>query len=308
MNPRIKLMFAAWLCFSAAAEAQRPELTFDEDDGRVIIQVDGESIAHYVYRDDSIPRPYFAHVKAPAGIQVTRRHPPQAGDRDDHATMHPGIWLAFGDLGGEDFWRSKASVRHVDFIQKPASERNVGSFIEQKQYIGSDGRIVCDEEFRFAVLAKPEASLFVFESIFSGTTPFSFGDQEEMGLGIRVATPISELAGGTLTDAEDRTGANTIWGNAAAWCDYSGVIDGQRVGITVMSHPTNVRPSWWHARDYGLITANPFGRAAMKQGATSRIVVQPGKTFRLRFAVYLHSGTDRDAIAKAYENYAKLGQ
>ncbi|MCS7470509.1 PmoA family protein [Stieleria sp. ICT_E10.1] len=308
MNPRIELTFAAWLCFSAAAPAQRPELTFDEGDGRVIIQTDGEAMAHYVYRDDSIPRPYFAHVKAPGGIQVTRHHPPQAGDREDHATMHPGIWLAFGDLGGEDFWRNKASVRHVDFIQNPASERNQGSFIEKKQYIGSDGRIICDEEFRFAVLAKPDATRFVFESIFSGSKPFSFGDQEEMGLGVRVATPISEVAGGTLTDAEDRSGANAIWGNPAAWCDYSGVIDGQRVGITVMSHPTNVRPSWWHARDYGLIAANPFGRAAMKQGTASRVVVQPGETLRLRFAVYLHSGTEDDAIGKAYENYAKLGQ
>ncbi|QDV40824.1 hypothetical protein Enr13x_06600 [Stieleria neptunia] len=308
MNPRIKLTIAAWLCFSAAVEAQRPELTFREGDGRVVIEVNGEAIAHYVYRDDAIPRPYFAHVKTPGGIQVTRHHPPQSGDRSDHATMHPGIWLAFGDLGGEDFWRNKASVRHVDFLQEPASERNMGSFIEKKQYTGSDGRIVCDEEFRFAVLAKPEAILFVVESIFSGTQPFSFGDQEEMGLGVRVATPVTEVAGGNLTDAEGRAGAKTIWGNAAAWCDYSGVIDGQRVGVTVMSHPTNFRETWWHARDYGLITANPFGRAAMKQGAASRIVVQPGETFRLRFAVYVHSGAEDDAIAKAYGDYAKLGQ
>jgi hypothetical protein len=50
-------------------------------------------------------------LRAPSGVAVTRHHPPIAGsDATDHDTMHPGVWLAFGDLNAQDFWRNKARI------------------------------------------------------------------------------------------------------------------------------------------------------------------------------------------------------
>ena len=46
----------------------------------------------------------------------------------------------------------------------------------------------------------------------------------------------------------------------AAWVDYWAPIDGKTVGIAIFDHPENPRhPTWWHARYYGLVAANPFG-------------------------------------------------
>jgi len=56
--------------------------------------------------------------------------------------------------------------------------------------------------------------------------------------------------------------------------------------------PANFRPSWWHNRDYGLFVANPFGRAAMKQGAGSRIEVKKGETFNMRFSVICYQAKE----------------
>ncbi len=288
--------------------ADEPRLSFTETEGQVAINAGDLSIASYVYSDVNILRPYFVHVKTPNGVQVTRNHPPQSGDRDDHATMHPGIWLAFGDLSGTDFWRNKGRVEHVEFIQPPAAERNVGSFIERKRYVRPDGSVVCNEEFRVAIRVRNDGYVIYLESHFSSDDEFYFGDQEEMGLGIRVATPISEIGGGTLTDAEGRRGAGEIWSQAADWCDYSGRVDGQDVGITVMGHPANFRESWLHARDYGLVAANLFGRAAMQKGEQSRVVVEPGETHILRYAVWVHGKVDAEAIASVYEEYAGIGQ
>src|SRR5262249_44671572 len=76
-------------------------VAFTTGDRAVQIEVDRKPFATYVYKDDRIPRPYFAHVYAPNGVQVTRNHPPVEGkDFTDHPDFHLGLWLAFGDLGG----------------------------------------------------------------------------------------------------------------------------------------------------------------------------------------------------------------
>jgi hypothetical protein len=73
---------------------ERPIIDVTADLGRVKFMIDGRPVATYVYdeqygRRGSLfsDRPYFAHVRARSGIQVTRNHPPIPGvDSTDHAT------------------------------------------------------------------------------------------------------------------------------------------------------------------------------------------------------------------------------
>ena len=80
-----------------------------------------------------------------------------------------------------------------------------------------------------------------------------------------------------MTDSEGRKNGAEIGGNSADWCDYSGTLDGQHVGMTIFCHPDNFRPSWFHARDYGFLAANAFGRAAFHKGEPSKVVVEAGR-------------------------------
>ncbi|MFN5947883.1 MAG: DUF6807 family protein, partial [Pirellulaceae bacterium] len=83
-------------------------------------------IGQFVLETSEIPRPHFANLSTPNGTQVTRNHPPLPGvDADDHATMHPGVWIAFGDLSGEDFWRNRARMRHDKVTEEPHEEDGV---------------------------------------------------------------------------------------------------------------------------------------------------------------------------------------
>ncbi|MPZ19716.1 MAG: hypothetical protein GEV06_17610, partial [Luteitalea sp.] len=100
-----------------AGETSEPAaVSFRHEPNVLHIEIGGQRFADYVYADQEITRPYFTHVTTPASIRVTRNHPPNEGsDLVDHAMMHPGIWMAFGDLSGNDYWRLKAKVEHEMF-------------------------------------------------------------------------------------------------------------------------------------------------------------------------------------------------
>ena len=139
--------------------------------------------------------------------------------------------------------------------------------------------------------ARPAGYLLIWEATFRPDRgEIVFGDQEEMGLGVRVATPLAVKQGGTILDALGRRNEREVWGNAADWCDYSGTLEGRHAGITTMCDPRNFRPSWQHARDYGALVLNPFGQQAFGKGPASQVVVKSGESFRLRYGVLLHAG------------------
>jgi hypothetical protein len=288
--PCILVAAATWL--TADRRSAAAEFAVQQTPDCVRITDGGQPVATYVFRDDKVWRPYFANVRAPGGIQVTRNHPPVPNvDAMDHDAMHPGVWLAFGDVSGYDFWRNKARVVHRRFVEPPAVRDGQVTFTAENRFQTASGDEVCQQTSRLTLAARPAGYLLLWDATFgSEQREIVFGDQEEMGLGVRVATPITVKQGGTILDAMGRRNEREVWGNAADWCDYSGIIDGRLVGITTMCDPGNFRPSWLHARDYGALVVNPFGQQAFGKGPASKVVVKPGESFRLRYGVLLHAG------------------
>ncbi len=285
---------ARWLLHLACAfslNASAADLAVRQAPDRLVITDRAQPVAEFVFKDERILRPYFANVHAPGGVKVTRNHPPVAGvDATDHDTMHPGIWLAFGDISGQDFWRNKGRIEHIQFIEPPMVKQGRLTFATECRLRTAEGKTVCSLTNRFTLTQLTNAWLLVWDATFrSEDGDFTFGDQEEMGFGARVATAIAEKSGGVITSSTGEKMAKITWGRAYDWCDYSGVIGGRRVGITLMADPANFRPSWWHNRDYGVFVANPFGREAMNQGAKSVVTVKRGESFPLRFGAAIHS-------------------
>ena len=274
-------------------------LRFDLHGDRLVMTHSGQPVAQYVFRDDRIFRPYFANLHAPGGRPVTRHHPPVEGrDAADHADMHPGFWLGFGDINGEDFWRNKGRIEQERFTAPPVLQDGQLSFATMSRLVTAANRPLCSLTSRFTLTAAPQAWMISWDAEFhADQEDLVFGDQEEMGFGARVATALTEKGGGLILSSTGRRSAAATWGQPAAWCDYSGTPDGQPSGISLMPSPGNFRPCWWHNRDYGVFVANPFGRAAMKQGAPSKVRVPRGGSLRLRCTAVLHSGEGYDPAA-----------
>ena len=160
-----------------------------------------------------------------------------------------------------------------------------------------------------------DTRLFVFNiDLHASVCSITFGDTKEGSFGVRVNDLIREQGGkGKIENAEGNVGEKNCWGRISAWCDYSGPIDDKTVGIAVLADPKNPYPSCWHARGYGLMAANPFGRArsgfpAMK-GKTDLVKLAKGEHLKLRYGLLIHPGDAKGGkVADYYKRFVKLAE
>lgn len=293
-----------------AQDAKEPVWTITTALTEYAIKVDGKPFAQYRWKDADIRRPFYYHLHAPDGVQVTRNHPPVEGkDATDHDTFHPGLWLSFGDLNGQDYWRNKARVwKESEVIgRKPPLTLCEQLLLFDAEEKGEEGW----HENCVQFLARPAGYLLLWKAQFrTRGKDLVFGDQEEMGLGVRVATDLTVKAGGTIRDSEGRVDEKGVWGKSARWCAYYRTFKDDKGktlhrGVAFFPDPANFRPCWWHVRDYGLMVANPFGREALTKGAKSKVEVKKGETLTLRFGVLLFAqeGGAAPTLERAYADY-----
>jgi len=274
---------------------------------------DGREVGTWVFGDGAMRRPGLANLHAPGGTPVTRAFPPREGiDATDHAAMHPGVWIAFGDVSGEDFWRNKGRIEQDGFDEAPTATADGVRFAARGRMVSAAGDTLATITNRVAIADRPEGRVVAWQATIrpAGRT-LVFGDQEEMGFGVRLATGLEEKVGGRIENARGDSTAAGTWGREAPWCRSSGMSAPGKppVAITVVADPGNFRPPWWHNRDYGLLVANPFGRQALARGEPSRLEVAPEESLRLGFAAILADGEEtRDGAAAAAAGLALLGE
>ena len=81
------------------------------------------------------------------------------------------------------------------------------------------------------------------------------------------------------------------------------------MSVAIFDHPQNPRhPTWWHARDYGLFAANPFGRHDFEGAAANAgdLTVAAGESIRFRYRVVITEGVRTAAdLDAAFADFAK---
>ena len=73
--------------------------------------------------------------------------------------------------------------------------------------------------------------------------------------------------------------------------------------VALLDHPENLRhPTWWHARDYGLLAANPFGAKDFKDKTfkgDGSFILKKGESLTQRYRLILHQGDLESARVEA---------
>lgn len=280
-------------------------------DDRICVTLDGEPFTELLVGASLTHGPVLFPLLGPGGIPLTRSWPVGPllpGEPQDHP-HHESFWCTHGDVNGLDFWTGRDGAR----IEVVSIDRVDDGQIEVScRWLDPEGLVVCTDRRTVAFSAEDDDRIIDHAiTITASHGPLVFGDTKEGTMAVRVRpelntkqAPGGPPATGHYLNANGDRDADA-WGKPAAWVDLSGTLDGQSVGICCFDHPANLRhPTMWHARDYGLFAANPFGlhdfSGAPKDAG--RVELAAGEDLTLRHRWILHAG-DAEA-ARVAERYA----
>ncbi|MBC8330256.1 MAG: PmoA family protein [Planctomycetes bacterium] len=274
-----------------------------EREDHVRIEVGDQLFTEYRFADG--PRAFFHPVLASDGRAMTRGYPMawREGEAKDHP-HHQSLWFAHGSVNGVDFWHDPNAEMRLLKIEDVFSRSGLGGFTAVHDWIAPDGSTVLHDRrvFRFHAGAAGEGVAagerwidWDLRLTAPANAPVRFGDTKEGTMAFRVAASMrvdGEVATGRLVNAAGQKDGRA-WGKRSPWLLANGLLDGRPAAVAILEHPRNFRfPTWWHAREYGLLAANPFG-AHDFEGAPAGagdFELAAGETLRLRYRFVLAAG------------------
>jgi len=288
--------------------------TVAEVEDRVVVAINGEPFTEYRFANE--PRPILYPLFGPGGVPLTRDYPMvegTIGEAEDHP-HHQSLWFAHGDVNGFDFWHG------TDAGERIVHDRFLGiSWLGDRAEVRArnlwqvgEGRTICVEERTMTFGFDERGRVIDFTYQLSPTDePLVFGDTKEGTMALRLAPALrlkGEVAEGKCLNAAGDTGGD-CWGKRAAWVTYYGPVAGRLVSVTLLDHPENPRhPTWWHARDYGLFAANPFGVHDFEgqPAGTGDLRVELGESLTLRYRLRIATGApDPDELNDELKRFAR---
>jgi len=323
LKPGLQIVFILFACFTAGAQAVK----LMQSDKTIRVEINGKLFTEYFFKD--VPRPYCYPLLGPEELPMTRNWPMSANPSPDYVPKalpteehdhphHRSLWFAYGDVNGMDFWAEEKvwhKIVHEKFLEVKSGD-DFGVIKSRNNWTANNGTIVCTDERTLRVYNRPDNErLFDFEItlIAPKDKPVKFGDTKEGAMATRVAESMRLSHGKKPGEGHivQSTGARdgAAWGKRAEWTDYYGPVNGKTVGIAIFDHPKNPNhPCWWHARDYGLFAANPFGRRGYegKNAPEGGLTIPAGKSLTFRYRFYLHEGDEKSAkVAEHFADWAK---
>jgi len=276
--------------------------------GKMSVSIAGQPFTEYHFLNT--PKPFLYPLVGPSGAGMTRNFPMASpeGEEHDHP-HHRSLWFGHGLVNGVDFWTENPNSGRIvhDKFTGIRGGPEKGAIRSRNKWIAPGGNVVCTDERTMTFYnTGPGVRMLDFEiSIYADHGDVIFGDTKEGTMGLRVAEamrltrPTGGMNPGSHILNSEGARDGEAWGKRAKWCDYSGFVDGKNCGIAIFDHPLNPRfPTWWMARDYGLLGANPFGQHEFEKLSNEKVgdlKIASGQSVTFRYRFYLHSGTAEEA-------------
>lgn len=291
-----------------AVPAEETVVSIEESEGRVRVSI-GKLPFTELRSGQGRSKPVLYPIFGPGQVPMTRDFPFKTntkGEKHDHP-HHESLWYTHGDVNGISFWHlgeKSGHIRQTDLQINGDEITTTNDWLDPKMNrVCSDRRTV-----RFSTLPGGARMIDYSITIEASDGKVKFGDTKEGSMGLRTHHLLRTDRGAEVSNSAGERG-KSIWGKAAKWVNYQSKIDGKPVGVAIFDNPRNPRhPTTWHARDYGLVAANPFGAhdfSKAKKGSGD-LVIQAGESVTFRYAFLFHHGTDeKRTIDEHYLDWAE---
>jgi hypothetical protein len=322
-------LFAFSFVASSSAQIQKGKGLYvsfinKEADKKIDVMVDGKLFTSYCWYDN-VFKPVLNPVFTSAGTEITRGFPlkPRAGERNDH--LHQiGIWLNYGNVNGFDFWGNGSTgkrspnggeVKHIK-VGKLSGGNGEGIMVTGESWVDPAGKELLAENTEYRFIARGSTRIIDRITTLTATDKtVTFKDTKEGMFAIRVARQLelpskddvtltdaqgnpttvkamsNEGVSGNYLSSEGVTGED-VWSTRARWMDLYGSINNEKISIVICDHPKNPSyPTYWHARGYGLFSANPLGVKDFTKGKEEiNFSISAGKSATFKYRVIINSG------------------
>jgi hypothetical protein len=314
------------------------QVKFTSTPEQIAVDINGKPFTVFHVAGKDLHRPYLHPLRAASGKVVTRSFP--AGQIPGESTDHPhqaGLFYGHGDVNGYNYW----AIQNIPSPPQRGAERR-GRVVLKKlvsakggeksgvidavfEWLTPTGKPILTETRSMTFRADPQLRIIDFDFDFAAIEKVVFNDTKEGTFAVRLATVLEEphttVAGhpdargtvvrtGKLTNAQGGEREANVWGKRSEWVDYCGLIDGEKVGVTLMDHPANPRhPTYWHSRAYGLHSINPFGVHDYLADTTKdgSMTIEAGQHARFVYRVVIHPGDAKEAnLAAVYRQFAAM--
>ncbi|MGP8271548.1 MAG: PmoA family protein [Terracidiphilus sp.] len=318
------VFLSASLMFPSFSHAEAVSLT--RHGNTIEVEIGGKPFTTYNF-DPIISKAFLEPLRDAHGVVVTRtlavgnEIPPGRENEPGFEPHQRAMYFAHGDIDGYSFWIEEAFKQYYGNSTESAYGRMVFRKLDEMRggansgviratfdLEGPDKKAFAEEtqEYKFS----GDKNSRVIDCVFiikAGKDPVRFGDTKEGTFAIRLA-PDLDAPAGNMVSSEGGVGEKQVWGKRANWVNVDGAIDGQKLGVAIFDAPDSFRHStYWHARGYGLLAANPFGLSFFygDHQHDGSYTLPAGESIRFRYRVFIHEGTYKDArIADKYAEYA----
>ncbi len=295
------------------------EITVKKNGKKVTVKIDGKLFTEYLFEGNN--KPILYPIIGPGEVPMTRNYPMKK-DVPNEASDHPhhrSLWFTHGAVNNISFWhegKNAGTQVHSGFEKLAGGKKGI---IKTKNlWKGPKGNTVLTDVRTITISKDGDSRVIDYEvTMHASNGKVVLGDTKEGTMGIRTNSllrlkkddrrGVKKVTGKALNSGGQKD--RSLWGKRAAWVDYWGEVDGKTVGIAIFDHPKNPRhPTWWHARDYGLVAANPFGvhDFERKKPGTGDMTIEDGKKITFKYRFIFHKGNaDQAKIGEKYKSFAK---
>ena len=326
----ICLIAAIWLS-AVGGCSEGPQVEFVKGNRKIDVMVGGNLFTSYLYEGKRyepvavnekdggfVAKPILFPVRSPSGIVLNRSCPlvKVEGETTDHP-QHVGIFFTYDKVNDDSFWNNtnpSPQIKHVK-VTEMAGGTGRGTLSTVMHWVGKSGQVLLEEKRNMVFLAGEDEYAIDFSiDLTAQDTKVVFGDTKEGMFALRVTEWFKENGGcgRFLSSNGDETEKN-VWGRRARWVCLQGKRDGRPIGIAVLNHPSSVNyPTYWHARGYGLLSANPLGQYVFENTRNQKnpqpfnLTLEPAESAHFRFRMIIYEAVmTKEQLEERFEDFVK---